>query len=803
MDSATLDVLEFNDVLEALADFVHTARGSELVYAIRPVDDRDFIEEAFERFTEAAAYGEASGSFPLAGVSDIRPVLMRPFPEGAFIPGEELLLLRDNLVAAGRLKALANAAFLKKYPALSPLFLGLSESRPLLDKLIGTIDDKGLILDGASSTLRGIRGKLRSSKTRIRELLSSLIQDPDSKEAIQDDIITIRDDRFVLSVVAGKHSEIPGVIHGRSGSGATFFVEPMELVALNNSLSILKKQELAEELRILKEITELVLLSSEELLGDLELMAGLDVIAAKVAFAKKTGALVPAIGAGGEIRFSGARHPLLVLKELGGGPSVIPVDIRVGPKTRVVVISGANTGGKTVALKTLGLLTLMASSGLPVTAGAGSRAVIFDSVFADVGDRQDIGASLSTFSAHIRRITLFLKEAGPSSLVLIDEIGAGTDPSEAEALGLAVLERLKKAGALSVVTTHLNLIKAHGAVNPAYENVSVEFDEATLEPRYRLIYGVPGPSLGVNIAGALGLPEELINEARSYIKGGEGAFVESIRAIEAEKDRLRTTNESLALLNTRRQAELTRLRESRDTLVKGAKKRIKSIVEEARSEVARMRRDYEEALREAKKAGGAGSTGRPKVNRGASASITKAGEKYLGKFAGRQKAPLNSRLPFEGERVRLAGGKTKGLVTRVDEGARRAELLMGSVKVWVDIKKLELSGFKEKKEKSYAHVELKTDSGGSGAGAGGAERGAGARLKIIGLRRDEALAELTRFIDNAHLQGLNVVEVIHGMGTGALKAAVAEHLSERPEVKSFGPGPPEGGGAGVTVVYLK
>ncbi len=798
MDSATLEVLEFNKVLEALAGFAVTERGVELVYALRPVDERAFIEEAFSRFTEAASYQEVSGRFPLADTHDIRPLLLRPFPEGAYIPGEELLLLRDNLTVAGRLKVLAGTHFVRSYPRLSPLFKGLSESSQLRDKLTRTIDDKGLILDNASSELRRIRSKLRSSKTRIRELLTGLIQDPDSKEAIQDDIITIRDDRFVLSLVAGKHSDIPGVIHGRSGSGATFFVEPMELVALNNSLSILKKEERAEERKILKEVTLQVLESREELLGDLELIASIDVIAAKVAFAAKTRAIVPEVGAGGEIKFSRARHPLLVLKELGGGSPVVPVDIRVGPETRVVVISGANTGGKTVALKTLGLLTLMALSGLPVTAGQGSRAVIFDSVFADVGDRQDIGASLSTFSAHVRRITLFLKEAGTASLVLIDEIGAGTDPSEAEALGLAVLERLKKAGALSVVTTHLNLIKAHGAVNPAYENVSVEFDEATLAPRYRLVYGVPGPSLGINIAGSLGLPKELIDEARSYIKGGEGAFVESIRAIEAEKERLRETNESLALLASRRSAELKRLREKREALIKSAKKRIKSIVDEARAEVARMRREYEEALREAKKSGTAGSTERPGVNRAASTSIAKAGEKYLGKFAHKEKAPLNTRLPFEGERVRLAGSRTKGLVKRVDKTGRKAELLMGSLTVWVDVKKLELSGTREKKDQSYAHVELKTDSGVPESGGE-----VGARLNIIGLRYEEAVKELTRFIDNAHLQGLNVVEVIHGMGTGALKTAVAEHLSAIVEVKSFGPGPPEGGGAGVTVVYLK
>jgi len=777
VDSATLDVLEFNEVLTAIAGFVLTGRGSELVYAIRPVTDMEGIEESFRLLAEAASLAEASGRLPIAGTRDIRPILKRPFPEGAFILAEELLSLKDNLVVSGGLRAMLGPAFLKAYPNLTPIFSGLSENDSLRKRLLKTIDDKGLILDSASPRLRSIRHKLRSSKTRIRDILTNLIQDPGSKEAIRDDIITIRDDRFVLSVVAGKNSDIPGVIHGRSGSGATFFVEPMELVELNNSLSILKKQERAEEIEILREITADVLEVKDGLLNDLELIAALDALGAKVLFARKVGAVVPEVGIEGDIRFLKARHPLLALKEADGGGPVVPVDITVGSDTKVVVISGANTGGKTVALKTLGLLTLMAASGLPVTAGADSQARIFSSVFADVGDRQDIGASLSTFSAHVRRLTLFLKEAGPASLVLIDEIGAGTDPAEAEALGLAVLERLKSQGALSVVTTHLNLIKAHGAVDPGYENVSVEFDEATLEPRYTLIYGVPGPSLGINIAGALGLPAELINRARSYLTGPEGAFVESIRVIEQEKERLREKARQMEQVEKRRADELKRLREQREKLLKGAKDRINSIVEEARAEVASIRETF---LRERKK------------DAPASAAISKVGNSKAAKLAPKR-AVKKQRPPFVGERVSIKGSKTRGVVTRVDAGAGRAELLMGSAKVWADIKRLELSGVKTAgKKKSYSHVEMKRKGG-----------GATGRINLIGMRCEEAIGELTRFIDNAHLEGLSVVEVIHGMGTGALKKAVAEHLRDRREVESFGPGPPESGGAGVTVVYLK
>jgi len=778
VDSATLESLEFGEVLKVLAGHALTEMGRERVLAIRPLSDPGSMEESYRSFSDALNIRGQGERLPLGGAHDIRPLLERAFPEGAFLLPEELLLIKDNLSVTEGLRAMAGPDFIEKYPAISPLFLGLSDNGPLLTRLCKTIDEKGGILDSASPGLRSIRKKLRSSRARIRGILTDLVKSPDSEEVLRDDIITIRDDRFVLSVVAGKQAEVPGIIHGRSGSGATFFIEPMALVELNNSLSILKKEERAEEREILRELTTITLEAGEGLLCDLEIIAELDAFGARVAFARETGAVVPELSATGAISLKEARHPLLVMQELAGGPPVVPVDIMINEDTGVLVISGANTGGKTVALKTTGLLTLMAASGIPITARAGSRARIFSDIFADVGDRQDIGASLSTFSAHVRRLRSFLDKAGPSSLVLIDEIGAGTDPAEAEALGLAVLESLRARGALSVVTTHLNLIKAHGAIDPAYENVSVEFDEATLRPRYRLEYGVPGPSLGINIAGALGLPHDIIERANAFLKGGEGAFIESIRRIEAEKARLRELEARLLELEKRRSEELRRLRTERDQLIGRAKKRIEAVVDEAREEVRRLR---EEFARKKKK------------DAPAMAAISDAGRRFRERLTpqrgAKKKAP-----PVVGEKVRLQGSRTGGVVTRVDMEARRCEVLMGSVKVWVEMKRLEASGVKEgKKPRPHAHVELRRGSG----------RGASGSVNLIGMRVEEAVSELTRFIDNAHLEGLEVVEVIHGMGTGALKRAVAEYLRGRKEVKSFEPGPPEAGGAGVTVVYLK
>ncbi|MEK7772905.1 MAG: endonuclease MutS2, partial [Deltaproteobacteria bacterium] len=348
---------------------------------------------------------------------------------------------------------------------------------------------------------------------------------------IQEDYVTIRDDRYVISIKSGVHARVDGIIHGRSNSGATYFVEPFQLVELNNRIAILRKEEKAEEIEILKEITRMVLSARGGLLRDQGIIAELDCVQAKALFAKDVNATMPDVRNGGDVFLKGARHPLLILKEIRGGERVTPIDITIKEGCGTLVISGANTGGKTVALKTLGLLTLMVLSGIPVPVEEASTAVAFASVFADIGDRQDIIASLSTFSAHIKRIKEFLSLAGAGSLVLIDEIGAGTDPAEGGAFALAALDTFMEKGATTVVTTHLNLLKAHAQADPGYMNASVEFDESTLRPLYRLHYGVPGPSLGLSIARSLGIPSGIIDAARENLKESEGAFIESVRLL--------------------------------------------------------------------------------------------------------------------------------------------------------------------------------------------------------------------------------------------------------------------------------
>ncbi len=774
MDTATLEALEFPEVLRALAENAATPPGKDLLLALRPLADPGRIEEAFRLYSEAFSFVEESGRFPLSGTNDLRPLLERSFPSGSFLLPEEFLLVRDNLRVTVELKKLLKPSFNKRFPLLASRLEALSEAVPLLRELERVFDDKGFIADRASARLFDIRKRMLKVKERARALLDRFLKDKETKELLQEDIITIRDDRYVLSVVAGRQSEVPGVIHGRSGSGATFFIEPLPLVEINNSFSVLKKEEKSEEIEILKGLTAGVVGEKEALGVDLEVIASVDFLQAKVLFAKELKATVPEVKPAGPVRFKEARHPLLVLKESAGGGAVVAVDVTIPEDTKVVVISGANTGGKTVALKTLGLLTLMASSAIPVPTAQGGSAVIFNAVFADVGDSQDIEASLSTFSAHVKRLSGFLTGAGPGSLVLIDEIGAGTDPAEGGALALAAIETLRRQGALVVVTTHLNIIKAQATVNPAYWNVSVEFDEKTLRPLYRLLYGTPGASFGLNIAESLGLPRELTALARTYIHEKEGAFVESVKMIEKEKEELIALNERLTALAGKRDAALKRLRDDREALLKKAGARIDAIVDKADTEISTLTKRLE-------REGKAGAKARKEVR--------------LAGFKAREKiSPVKRErfIPSGGERVRILGSGARGVVLRVDRGAGRAELMVGNLKVWVDLMRLESIG-----NGPAPHAAAARDAGID------ADMEAALSVNLLGMRSEEAIRVVTKFLDNAHAEGLERVEIIHGLGTGALKKAVSGFLRESRVVKGFHPAAQSGGGAGVTVVELK
>ena len=772
MDQTTLETLEFPAVLSELASFSMTPVGREAIEGLRPSSSVPEIEEAFREYMELAGILKISGTLPLGGVNDIRPVLARLDPVGAYLLAPDLLLIRSTITASALLKSLNTASFSRLYPRISARIEALSAQDELKEELERILDDRGEIKDTASPTLFRIRREIRANKDRARKILESISTDKDTKEYLQEDIITIRDDRYVLSIKAGVHAGFQGVVHGRSGSGSTYFIEPIALLELNNKVAILKKEEKTEEIEILKEAARKVSVQREPLVADLAIVAEIDAVQSKALFGRATGSIVPEIRERGEVRLLSALHPILVFKEKRGETRAIPIDIVIPEDRGVLVISGANTGGKTVALKTLGLLTLMALSALPIPVAEGSAAVAFKELFSDIGDRQDITASLSTFSAHVKRMGTFLENAAPGSLVLIDEIGAGTDPSEGGAFALAALETLRERGAKIIITTHLNLLKAHAQVDRNYLNASVEFDEKTLRPLYRLKYGVPGPSLGLSIAQSLGIPEAVINRAYGYIKEKEGAFIESIRILEEEKEAVGKLRERLALLEVQRDKALERLRQDRGAMVERAKRNIETMVSRAGDEI---RESISKFRAEGKAAAG----------KRTASEVIKAGER-LKERLGHKKERYN---PKKGDHVSLSGSNTKGTVITVDPDGKRAEVMVGSLKVWAPWDKLEKRGGVKDKPSQGMSVSADMDIAST--------------LNIIGMRVDEAMPYVVRFLDNAHSSGLASVDIIHGVGTGALSKAVEESLRKNPLVRSFQHASAAQGGGGVTVVELK
>jgi DNA mismatch repair protein MutS2 len=786
VDATTLEALEYPAILKELSGFCATPLGSNLALGLKPLSGLDAVKGVYQEYSEVFSIIDEAGRLPLGGISDIRPLLLRHFPVGAYFPVEELLQIRSTIDSIVLLKK--TLAFAGRFPLTSARLEAVGNYGELLGELKRIIDERGHIVDNASFELKRIRGEIKSEKARARELLDGLLRDKDKEEVLQEELVTIREDRYVLAVKAGKHTELPGVVHGRSGSGATYFIEPMPLVEMNNRLSILKRDEAAEEIEILKSASSSVLERKAELLADLASASELDLLQAKALFAGEVGGVVPELNTSGDVSLIGARHPLLVLKERSGGPEAVPVDVIMEEATGVLVISGANTGGKTVALKTLGLLTLLALSAVPVPAENGSRVAAFFAVYADIGDRQNIIDSLSTFSAHIKRLDEFLKKARPGSLVLIDEIGVGTDPSEGSALALAALETLRELGAKTVITTHLNILKAHAARDPAYLNASVEFDEDTLRPLYRLRYGVPGSSLGLSIAEGLGMPGGLIERARSYLTGEEGAFMESLRALEAEREEAERAKERLVELEDKKKEALRRLTEDRGRILDKVKTRIDTIVGKADSEIREAVGRFREERSE--KAAARASKEVTEISRRVTERVTRT-KRYV---------------PEVGDRVSITGSRTKGVVVRVDPESKKAELLAGRMKVWADFNKLVKTG-------STASDPLwKGGKGGKGGGGGyqdvhiNADIEVSSTLNLVGMRVDEAIKLLEKFLDNAHAGALEKVQVIHGVGTGALAGAVDEFLGSSSIVKGFYRGDPlsgGGGGGGVTIVELK
>ncbi len=701
------------------------------------------------------------------------------------------------------------------------------------------IDPSGDVVDDASPELRSIRDRLRKQKSRLRGTLESYLRGKDTAKYLQQQIVTDRNGRYVLVVRSEHRTAIPGIVHGSSGSGASLFLEPLSTVEINNDIVALEQQEAEEVRRILLALSDTLRRRAADLQRTIDAATTLDVWQAKARYSESVGGTLPTIAADGRLELRGARHPLLVAvvaserlasramrAEWGRGPReracggvrrgeapgstndrVVPVDIVLIPPTRVLVITGPNTGGKTVALKTAGLLPMMAQSGLLIPAAEGSQVPVLQSVFADIGDEQSIAQSLSTFSGHIANIVSMDKALTTPSLVLLDEAGTGTDPNEGGALAMGIIDHFRQRGAMVVATTHFDALKSYASTTEGVTSAGFGFDPQTFAPTYRLVYGSPGSSLAIEIASRLGLPASIVEQARRQRSERESQLAEHLAKVERdmqelEHERRLVARERQMLQDTsaRMQSREQDLRDREETFRKRLDQRIDDRMREARREIdaivdslkSRASSIAADAERRAVRLVPTGDIGAARA--GARASLDAVAERLRETQVSEEPAPAMPGRPAAiGDRVAVGPLGLEGIVQSLHDGAADVDVRGKRLRARVEELRVLVpaAGVSASPARVRVNVELQPRDTVT------------SELNVIGSTSDEALTRVERFLDDVTVAELRSVRIIHGYGTGQLRRSVAEFLRGHPLVSSFGPAPDHQGGGGVTVVELK
>ncbi len=781
MDERTLRVLEFPAVVSRLAALTVTARGRELAEGLRPSADPGQVRAALAETAEAAAL-LADGEVPLRGTADVREMLRRA-QRGAVLDPADLLALADTLATLRQCRkfVLARRA---RAPGLASRLAQTGVFEALEAHIRRTVAPDGSIPDDASPRLAGLRREQRTAHARLREALDAVVRGPYAR-MLQDAVITTRAGRYVVPVRAEFKGQFPGILHDHSSSGATAFMEPLAAVPLGNRLRELEIAEREEVQRVLRALSAQVARQAEEIAAAYEVLGHLDCAVARARLADALAAAPPAVRTDGVLRLRRARHPLLV-------GEVVPIDVELGEVFTTLVITGPNTGGKTVTLKTIGLLTLMAQAGLFIPADPGSEVAVFGQVFADIGDEQSIEQSLSTFSSHMGAIVGILQQVdraasagGVSALVLLDEIGAGTDPTEGAALARALIEHLHRRGARTVVTTHYNELKALAWTHPGIENASVEFDPVTLRPTYRLRIGLPGRSNALEIARRLGLAAEVVERARELLGPQAGALDRILGDIEADRrasehdraEAARRREEAEALLARLRQ-EYDRLRAERAAVLRRLREDGEALLRTAREEVDRLVR----SLRDSSDARAVQEV-RDRLRRlseelRARTEVEPEGE------------PVGEVRP--GQEVYVVPLGRTGTVVAGPDGRGEVEVQAGPLRVRAPLAALRAAPPRPgPPDRTPEEIPVRATPA-----------AVPLSVNLRGLTADEATAVLDRYLDDAFLAGLERVTVVHGKGTGALRRAVHAFLRGHPHVRRVRLGEPAEGGDGVTVVEL-
>lgn len=783
MNERTLNALEYPKILQHLADLAVTPFGKELVAALRPATQLARVRESLQITSEALYFLQSKERPPLGGIFDIRSALRRAIKKGVLAPVELLeiastarvsRLMRDFLRSGGD-----EPQILPEWGGRLGSYLGLER------EIERCLSPEGEILDNASPKLHGLRAQSKILQSRIRDKLDGLLRSSENAKYLQDLIVTVRNDRYVIPVKQEYRALFPGIVHDQSSSGATLFIEPMALVDLNNQLRTIESQEQEEIQRILNELSARVAEIAESLDVSIDILGRLDLAFAKGRYSQEIVGVEPELDENGSLELRQARHPLLKGK-------VIPITVRLGKEFDTLVITGPNTGGKTVTLKTVGLLTLMAQSGLHIPALSGSRIALFNHIYCDIGDEQSIEQSLSTFSSHMTQIVKILEEAVDfHCLVLLDELGAGTDPSEGAALAMSILAHLHRQGVRTIATTHYSELKAFAYKSEGIENASVEFDIETLVPTYHLVIGLPGSSQAFEIALKLGLSPSLIEGAREYISAETAQVEAMLKQIEndrrkAREDR-RITEESRVKaeeFKARYERELSQLKLEKEELMRQARAEARDVLATARRDSENLLRRLRESSRE--ELAHVANEARRQFTEGL-ARLDHTPEKEVHELR------LDPAQLKPGIRVRALTVDKIGTVLEVTNDG--AVVQIGIMKVSLPLTELELVT-----EPSSGKEQARPRP--TGATGWETRQTITAEISLRGMSVDEALYQLEKYLDQAILAGLKRFRVIHGKGTGVLRQAVQKYLRENPVVKTIAFAEQNEGGLGATVVEL-
>jgi len=780
IDEKSLAALEYFEIIDLLEKNAGSSVGREWCRQVRPGSDLIRIQKSLSEIDELKRIDNEGGALPPVDIHDTRDALSQVRVEGTVLDPATLNNVAANIQTCQAIKQFYEA-IPTGVPNIAALIGRLSVCREIGEEIRRCIDGDDTIRDEASPRLCRVRRAIRDMRTRVQREMEDLLHQENVQPFLRDRIITQRNGRSVLLVKPESRGQIKGIVHDYSHSRMSLFVEPMSVVDMNNDLNLLLDEEKEEEIRILTQLTESVRARMDDLRHDLEYLGDLDLACAKMKLSRRLRAIRPEIRETGGIRLVEARHPLLFYRK---PDETVPIDLVLDKDHPVLIISGANAGGKTVALKTLGLLVLMFQSGMEIPLGEGSEISVFQKVFAKIGDEQNIGEDLSTFSAHLAHLNGILRETDTASLVLVDEIGGGTNVTEGAALAMGVLDRLREQGGAVVVTTHLEPVKGYGYVTPGVMNAGVEFDPQTLQPRYRLLYGTSAPSHAFLVAEQMAFPRDVLDRAREYQQENKGAAAGMIQRLEQlqeevsrEKRKLEQLQEEAAQRRDQLNASVKNIRDKRGEILLRVEERGKKLVSQTEKELQRLVEGFRSV-----------EPGQKRPER----QIREVEDRFRARLNRRRRKRTKIQNLRAGEWVRVLDLNREGTVSQVQETADTAEVLVGQFKIKTSLDNL---------ERVPGKTEASDGAASSTAVVSSSDE-ARHEINVIGLTVDEALPMVDKFIDTALLANLETVTVIHGSGSGRLRDGIQSYLKVHKAVTGFEHGDPLRGGLGVTVVRL-